>query len=53
VKVIVEAGAFVAVERRDRRIEAMLRVLHEQSAVRAISRVGPLRTRKWLGLPAA
>jgi hypothetical protein len=30
VKVILDAGAFVAIERRDRRIEAMLRVLHEQ-----------------------
>ncbi|HEY6175461.1 MAG TPA: hypothetical protein VIX73_13480 [Kofleriaceae bacterium] len=29
-KVILDAGAFVAIERRDRRIEAMLRVLHEQ-----------------------
>jgi len=30
VKVILDAGAFIAIERRDRRIEAMLRVLHEQ-----------------------
>src|SRR6185503_8498957 len=30
VKVILAAGAFIAIERRDRRIEAMLRVLHEQ-----------------------
>jgi hypothetical protein len=29
-KVILDAGAFVAVERRDRRIESMLRVLHKQ-----------------------
>jgi len=30
VKAILDAGAFIAIERRDRRIEAMLRVLHEQ-----------------------
>ena len=29
-KAILDAGAFIAIERRDRRIEAMLRVLHEQ-----------------------
>ena len=29
-KAILDAGAFAAIERRDRRIEAMLRVLHEQ-----------------------
>jgi hypothetical protein len=30
VKAILDAGAFIAIERRDRRIEAMLRVLHKQ-----------------------
>jgi len=30
VKVILDAGALIAIERRDRRIAAMLRVLHEQ-----------------------
>jgi len=30
VKAILDAGALIAIERRDRRIEAMLRVLHEQ-----------------------
>lgn len=29
-KVILDAGAFVAIERRDRQIEAMLRVLQRQ-----------------------
>lgn len=29
-KAILDAGALIAIERRDRRIEAMLRVLHEQ-----------------------